>query len=115
VAIRGVLVQGDLRVERVHGAVGRQDQRVDLGEVAVTGRVAVIELHEEFCRLLACGNVQFRLVNPTSRGREVQAPHRVDREKRNGVGVLFGDNFDLDAALGAQHPQVRLVGAIQGE
>ena len=42
-----VVVEGDLGVERVHLAVGREDQRVDLGEVAVAFDVAAVERHQE--------------------------------------------------------------------
>ena len=95
--------------------VGCQDQRVDLGQVAVALRVALVELDQQFRGLLARHVVELRLGDPASSRLEIEAAHGVDGEKRDGVGVLFGDDFDLYAPLGAQHPQVRLIRTIQGE
>ena len=47
VAERGVAVEGDLRVERVHLTGRLEDQRVDLGEVAVALGEAAVQLHED--------------------------------------------------------------------
>ena len=46
-AERGVAVEAHLGVERVHTAVGREDQRVDLGEVAVALDVAAVQLRQD--------------------------------------------------------------------
>ena len=43
----GVVVEADLGVECVHAAVGPQDQRVDLGEVAVAFGEAAVQLDED--------------------------------------------------------------------
>ena len=43
----GAAVEGDLRIERVHLAGRLQDQRVDLGEVAVALVVAAIQLDDD--------------------------------------------------------------------
>ena len=50
VAERGVAVEGDLRVERVHLTGRLEDQRVDLGEVAVALGEAAVQLHEDVGR-----------------------------------------------------------------
>ena len=47
----GAVVEADLGVERVHGvgsvgSGGLEDQRIDLGQVAVTVDVAVVQLHQ---------------------------------------------------------------------
>ena len=111
----GVLVQRHLGVERVHVVLRRQDQRVDLGEVAVALGVALVEVDEQFGGLFARDLVEFGVGDPTSRGLEVEPANRVDREEGDRVGVLLGDDLDLDAALGAQHAEVRLVLAVQRE
>ena len=46
-AERGVVVEAHLGVERVHLAVGREDERVDLGQVAVALGEAAVQLHED--------------------------------------------------------------------
>ena len=46
-AERGVVVEADLGVEGVHLAVGPQDQRVDLGQVAVALGEAAVQLDED--------------------------------------------------------------------
>ena len=47
VAERGVVVEADLGVEGVHLAVGREDQRVDLGQVAVALGEAAVQLDQD--------------------------------------------------------------------
>ena len=47
VAELGVAVEGDLGVERVHFTGRLEDQRVDLGEVAVALGVAAVQLDED--------------------------------------------------------------------
>ena len=47
VAEGGVVVEADLGVEGVHLAVGLEDQRVDLGQVAVALGEAAVELDED--------------------------------------------------------------------
>ena len=42
----GVVVEADLGVERVHPAVGTQDERVDLGQVAVALGEAAVQLDQ---------------------------------------------------------------------
>src|ERR1019366_7893456 len=111
----GVLVQCHLGVERVHGALGGEDEGVDLGEVAVARGVAVVELDQEFCGLLSRDFVELGFVDPAPRGRQIEPTHGIDREKGNGGGILLGLYFDPHATLSAHHPQMSLVRPVQGE
>ena len=52
VAEHGVAVEGDLGVEGVHPAVGREDERVDLDQVGVALDVGPVELLEDVDRAL---------------------------------------------------------------
>ena len=104
----GVVVEADLGVEGVHAAVGSQDQRVDLGQVAVALGEAAVQLHED-----VGDAVERRRGSPasTAAARAVVGDEPVDRvdvEHHDRVGILLGDRLDLDAALGGQHQQVLL-------
>ena len=53
-AERGVVVEADLGVEGVHPTVGPQDQRVDLGEIAVALGEASVQLDQDLGGAVDC-------------------------------------------------------------
>ncbi len=111
----GVLVQRDLGVQGVDLAFRRQDQGVDLGQVAVTFHVAVVQTHQQSGRLLARFGVEVGPVDPVQRCGLVQAHDGVNVQHGDGVGVGDRHFLNLHAALGRQHAQVHLVGAVERE
>ena len=112
---RRVLVEAHLGVERMHLTGRLEDQRVDLGEVAIALGEAVVELHEDVGhtveRRRRDRGVDRRL--PGDLGG--QAVDRVDVELDDGVRVLLRHLFDLDATLGRQHQQVLLRRPVERE
>ncbi len=115
VAERGVAVEGDLRVERVHLPGRLEDQRVDLGEVAVTLGEAAIELDQDVGRAVEGALGQLGVDARLPSGGLVESVDRVDVQLDDRVGVRLGDRLDLHAAFGRQHQQVLLGGAIERE
>ncbi len=104
----------------MHGAgsvgAGRlEDQRVDLGEVAVALGEAAVELHEDVGGAVERPLGQFRLDTCLARRRDVEAVDRVDVQLDDRIGVRLGDRLDLDAALGRQHQEVLLRGSVERE
>ena len=112
---RGVVVEADLGVEGVHLAGRLQDQRVDLGEVAVALGEAAVELDEDVGGAVERPLGQLRVDAGLAGRREVEAVDRVDVQHDDRVGVGLGDGLDLDATLGGQHQEVLLGRAVEGE
>ena len=52
----GVVVERDLGVERVHLAVGREDERVDLAQVGVALDVGRVELEQDVDRTVGAAS-----------------------------------------------------------
>ena len=115
VAVLGVVVERDLGVERVHLAVGREDERVDLDEVAVAVDVRVVQLQEDVDRAVGRRRVELRGFDPRAALRFAQPRDGVDVDARDRLGVLLGDAFDVDAALRGQHAEVLLGAAVERE
>ena len=59
VAIHRVLIEGHFGVETQDFAVGREHQRVDLGEVTVALGEALVELHQNLGRLIDSDWIEF--------------------------------------------------------
>ena len=110
-----VVVERHLRVERVHPTVRGEDQRVDLGEVRVALGVAAVELQEDVDRAVDRLRVELRGFDPLPALGFGQPVDRVDPDLADRVRVLLGDDFDLDAALRGEHPEVLLRGAVERE
>ena len=115
VAVGGVVVQGHLGVEGVDPAVGGEDERVDLGQVAVALDVTGVELEQEGGRLLPGLGVEAGLLHQGGRLVEREPVDRIDVEPGDGVGVGGGHLLDLHAALGRNHAEVELGPPVQGE
>ena len=105
----------DLRVERVHLAGRLEDQRVDLGEVAVALGEAAVQLHQDVGRAVERTLGQLGVDAGLASCRQVEPVDRVDVQLDDRVGVRFGDRLDLDAAFGRQHQQVLLGGPVERE
>ena len=111
VAVERVVVDRELRVERLHLAVRRHDQRVDLAEHRVEADEGVVELADDPGDLLLLGRIlDAGAVDEPPGLPGLEALERVDVEADERVGVLLGDLLDLDAALRREHEQ-RLLGA----
>ena len=111
-----VVVDGELRVERLHLALGRDDQRVDLAEHRVEVDERPVELLDDRHHLLLLG----RVVDP---GREdeparlprLEALERVDVQAREGVRALLRDLLDVHAALRREHEERLLLAPVEGD
>ena len=116
VLVERVVVDGELRVERPHLALGRDDQRVDLAEHRVGLDEAGVELADDVEDLLL-------LVRVADSGAVDQSPplvglealERVDVQAHERVRVVLGDLLDLDAALGGEHEERLLLAAVEGD
>ena len=105
-AVERAVVDRELRVERLHLAVGRHDQRVDLGEHRVALDEAAVELPDDVGDLLLLGRVlDAGAVDEPPRDPGLEALERVDVQAHERVGVVRGDLLDLDAALRREHEE----------
>ena len=101
-AERGVVVEADLGVEGVHAAVGPQDQRVDLGQVAVALGEAAVQLDEDVGHAVDGVGVDVGVDARLARGRRATSPSTGSMCSITiASGFGLGDRLDLDAALGA--------------
>ena len=111
-----VVVDRELRVERAHLAVGRDDQRVDLAQHRVARDERLVQLPDEREDLLL-------LVRVVDTGPEDQPPRlprlealeRIDVQPNERLRALLGDLLDVDAALGREHVERLLRAAIERE
>ena len=108
------VVDRELRVERAHLALRRDDQRVDLAEHRVGLDEAAVEPLEDLRDLAPLAGI-------ADAGEQLAgvvglvALERVDVHPRELLGALGGDLLDLDAALRREHQQ-RLLGApVEGD
>src|SRR5215204_635591 len=109
----GVLVEGDLRVEREDGAVGRLGQRVDLDQRGVLLREDLPQLHGDGDHLVAHLGREVGRVDDLGRLGLVDALARVDRDAGQRLGPLDGELLDLHAALLRGHGQEGAVGPVE--
>ena len=113
-AVERAVVDRELRVERLHHAVRRDDQRVDLGEHRVALDEAAVELPDDVGDLLLLGRVlDAGAVDQAARDPGLEALERVDVQADERVGALGGDLLDLDAALRREHEQRLLLAAVE--
>ena len=113
---RRVVVERHLGVERVHAAVGREDQRVDLDEVGSRPRCSSGRASGG-CRprRRSPPGSSFAGIDPVAALRFGQPVDRVDVDRAIASGAVTGDLLDLDAALRRQHPEVLLRGPVERE
>jgi len=114
VPVEGIVVDGELRVERLHLAGRRDDQRVDLAEHRVAPDEGLIELPDDREHLLLlAGILESRGEDEPARLERLEAGERVDVQAREGIGVGLGNLFDVDAALRGEHEERLLLTAIE--
>ena len=92
----------------MHLALGGEDERVDLRQVAVAFDVAVVQAHQERRRLLPRLGVEVGPVHPLAGGLLGEARDGVDVDFGDGVGIGLGHLLDLHPALGREHAEVQL-------
>jgi hypothetical protein len=106
VPVERVVVDGELRVERAHLALRRDDQRVDLAEHRVRLDERRVELPDDVGNLFLLARVgDPTAVDEPARLPRLEALERVDVQADKGVGLGGRDLLDLDAALGREHEQ----------
>ena len=104
-----VAVERDLRVERHHPAVARDDQRVDLDEHRLLGREGVIEAAEQRADRAHDVGVDAGLEGEPAGVEVLEAEQRVDVQAGDRVRVVVGDLLDVHPALRGEHHE-RLLG-----
>jgi hypothetical protein len=111
-----VVVDGELRVERLHLAFRRDDQRIDLAEHRVELDERSIELLDDRRDLLLLTRaLDACAVDEPARDPRLEAFRRIDVQPDQRVGILLGNLLDLDTALRREHEE-RLLGApIEGD
>ena len=107
----GVVVEGDLGVEGVHLAGRLEDQRVDLGEVAVALGVAAVELHEDVDGAVGGARGQLGGVDPgLACRRPVEAVDRVDVQILAMASGLLSATASISTPPSADSMQQVLLG-----
>src|SRR5262249_36493410 len=108
------VIDGELRVERLHLALGRDDQRIDLAEHRVELDERAIELLDDRGDLLLLGwIVDTAAVNKPTSDPRLEALERIDVEADERVGVLLRDLLDLDTALRGEHEERLLRASVE--
>jgi len=111
----GVLVQGDLAVERLELVAGQPRERVDLDEGGVLLDEDLVERLDHRHGLLEDGLGELRLGRDRARLRLVDAGAGVDGDLTDGLGVGLGHLLDLHATLDGRDAQVLPVRAVEQE
>src|SRR6516225_4755293 len=99
VAEVGVGVQGDLAVQRQNAIVGGAHQRVDLDQGRVFGDEKLPQLGDGDGGGIEHLGRQVAPFGDGTRGRQIDALHRVHRDLGQPFGLGRGNLFDLHAAL----------------
>ena len=98
--VERVVVDRELRVERLHLAFRRDDQRVDLAEHRVGADEGLVELLDDRSDLLLLARVvDAGAVDQAAGLVGLEALERVDVQARERVRVRLRDLLDVDAAL----------------
>src|SRR5262249_50266604 len=111
VAERGVVVEGDLRVQQQYPAVGDLGQRVHLDQQRVLGDERLPQLDRDRGDLVGDVGGEAGRGNDLPRGGRVHTPVGVDRNLRDLLRRLVRDLLDLHAAGDAGDAQGRAVSA----
>jgi hypothetical protein len=113
-AVEGVVVHRELRVERLHLAGRGDDQRVDLAEHRVAGDERLVQPSDQGDDLLLLG----RVVDASAEAEParlvgLEPDERVDVEPGESLRARLRDLLDVDAALGRQHEERLLLSAVE--
>src|SRR5262249_16900312 len=105
-AEEAAVVDRELRVERLHLALGRADEWVDLTEHCVELDERLVELLHDHGDLLLLGRtLDAGAVDQAASDPALEALERIDVEPDERVRVLLRDLLDLDAALRREHEE----------
>ena len=111
-----VVVDRELGVERLHLAVGSDDQRIDLTEHRVGPDEGRIQPLGDLGDLLLLTLVlDPGAVDQAASLVRLEALERVDVELRQRLGPLLGDLLDVDSALLREHEQGLLLAPVEGK
>ena len=113
-AVQGIVVDRELRVEGAHFALRRHDQRVDLAEHRVALHEDPVELLDDRGDLLLLARIVDPRGKKESTGVEgLEADERLDVEAGESIGALLCDLLDVHAALGGQHEERLLLAPVE--
>ena len=112
-AEEGVAVDRHLGVEGDDLAVGGDDQRVDLDQGRVLAARDLGQLREHLGGLVENVLVEAGGLDDRPRRGGVEGDGRVDVALDQRLGVLGGDRLDVHPALGRDHRQQLLLGAVE--
>ena len=108
------VVDRELRVERLHLALRRDDERVDLAEHRVELDERAVELLDDRRDLLLLGGIlDAAAVDEPPRDPGLEALERIDVQADQRLRALFRDLLDLDAALRGEHEERLLRAAVE--
>ena len=113
VAEQRVVIERDLRVQRLDLPVRRDDQRVDLDQRRLLGDERVVQLRQQCTDRTHDVGVDTGLIGEPAPVKVLKAEQRVDVQTRKRIGVLRRHRLDVHAALGREHHQRRLGAAIE--
>jgi hypothetical protein len=108
-----VPVDRHLGVEGDDVPARRDDQRVDLDQRRVLALRDLGKLREHLGDLVKDVLVKARVRGDRPGGAGVEGRRRVDVALDQGLGVLLGDRLDVHPALGGDHRQQLLLGAVE--
>ena len=115
VAKRRVAVEAHLGVKRMHFTRGLQNQRIDLGEIAVAVHETAVQLDEN-ARHAVLGLGRNPGVNRRFFCHALTQPdNRIDVQLHDRGWVFCCDFFDINATLCRQHQQVLLGSSVERE
>ena len=114
-AIEGVVVDRDLRVQRQDLAVAGDDQGVDLHEHGVGGDEPLVEPAEDVDHPPHRAGVDAGIEGESAGVMGLETREGVDVEPGEGIGVARRHFFDVDAAHRRQHHQRLLDAAVEGD
>jgi hypothetical protein len=109
------LSSSHLRVERRDRAVARDDQRVDLDEHRLFFDEGVVELGQQGADRAHDVGVHAGLEGEATGVEVLEAEQRIDVQAGDRVRVGVGDLLDVHPALGGEHHQRALRGAIEDD
>ena len=109
----GVVVEGDLAVNRPHGAVGAGHQRVDLDQGRVLIAVDGPQGFEDGGNGLGRGLVKPGFLRDVAGNLGVDTNGGIEGDARESLGALLREGLNVHAAFARAHRQVAAVRAVQ--
>ena len=109
----GVVVEGDLAVNRPHGAVGAGHQRVDLDQGRVLIAVDGPQGFEDGGNGLGRFLVEARFLGDVAGDLGVDTNGGIEGDARESLGALLREGLNVHAAFARAHRQVAAVRSVQ--